>query len=167
MDTHSNSMDSVKWICLPNTITGITGHSWNVLLYATYSCPKVTNFHIDVPSTSVFTPLCEIHKFYYGFLYDAGVGIAMSVQWLATGWCSSVGRVKNFLFSTSSRPALGSTQPPIQCVSGREADHSPTATAKVKKMWIYTSTSPYVFTAQCLIKDRDNFTLPLTLRCRQ
>jgi hypothetical protein len=29
---------------------------------------------------------------------------------------------------------------------GREADHSPAANAKVKKMWIYTSTPPYVFT---------------------
>jgi hypothetical protein len=62
---------------------------------------------------------------------------------------SSPGRVKNLLFSTSSRPALGSTQPSIQWVPGslslgvrrpgREADHSPPAGAEVKKMWIYTS----------------------------
>jgi hypothetical protein len=31
---------------------------------------------------------------------------------------SSPGRVKNFHFSMSSRPALGSTQPPIQWVPG-------------------------------------------------
>jgi hypothetical protein len=30
------------------------------------------------------------------------------------GRSSSPDRVKNFVFSTSSRPALGSTQPPIQ-----------------------------------------------------
>jgi hypothetical protein len=69
---------------------------------------------------------------------------------------SSRGRVKNFLFSTSSRPALGSAQPPIQWVmgalvpgvkrQGREADHSPSS-AEVKKMWIYTSTPPYAFMA--------------------
>jgi hypothetical protein len=52
--------------------------------------------------------------------------------------------VKNFHFSKSSRPALGSTQPPIQWVPGvkrprREADHSPPTSAQVKKMWIYTS----------------------------
>jgi hypothetical protein len=50
--------------------------------------------------------------------------------------------VKNFLFSTSSRPALGPTQPPIQWVlvaspavkrSGRKADHSPQTSAEVKK----------------------------------
>jgi hypothetical protein len=65
------------------------------------------------------------------------------------GRSSSPGRVKNFLFSTSSRSALGSTQPPIQWVSGalspgvkrpgREAKHLPPASAGVMKMWIYTS----------------------------
>jgi hypothetical protein len=33
---------------------------------------------------------------------------------------------------------------------GREAGHSPTTT-KVKKTWIFISTPPYVFMAQCLI----------------
>jgi hypothetical protein len=28
---------------------------------------------------------------------------------------------------------------------GREADHSPPTSAKVKRMWIYTSTPPYAF----------------------
>ncbi|PNF27774.1 hypothetical protein B7P43_G09210, partial [Cryptotermes secundus] len=67
------------------------------------------------------------------------------------------GKVKNFLFSTSSTPAMGPTQPPIQWVPGgissglkrrgREANHSPLASAEVKKMWIYTSTPPYAFMA--------------------
>jgi hypothetical protein len=30
---------------------------------------------------------------------------------------------------------------------GREADHSPPANAEIKKMWIYTSTPPYIFMA--------------------
>jgi hypothetical protein len=38
---------------------------------------------------------------------------------------------------------------------GREADNSDwlrkSTGAEVKKMWLYTSTSPYVFMAQCLI----------------
>jgi hypothetical protein len=28
---------------------------------------------------------------------------------------------------------------------GREADHSPTTAAEVKKTWIYTSSPPYIF----------------------
>jgi hypothetical protein len=47
-------------------------------------------------------------------------------DWLVAGRLrgrsSSPGGVKNFHFSMSSRPALGSTQPPIQCVLGA---HSP------------------------------------------
>jgi hypothetical protein len=71
---------------------------------------------------------------------------------LPTGRSSSPGRVKNFLFSTSSRTALGPAEPPIQRVPetlspgvkwpGREADHSPPTSAEVKKMWVYTSTPP-------------------------
>jgi hypothetical protein len=30
------------------------------------------------------------------------------------GWSSSPGRIKNYLFFTSSRPALGPTQPPMK-----------------------------------------------------
>jgi hypothetical protein len=53
--------------------------------------------------------------------------------------------------------ALGSTQWVPGALSQRvkrqvrEADRSPPATAEVKKMWIYTSTPPYVFMAWCLI----------------
>jgi hypothetical protein len=73
------------------------------------------------------------------------------------GRSSSLGRVMNFLLSTTSRPTLGSTQPPIQWVLGalspgvqrprREADHSSPASAEVKKMRIYTSAPPYAFMA--------------------
>jgi hypothetical protein len=61
------------------------------------------------------------------------------------------------IFFTSSRLDLGPTQSPIQWVPGvlspgverpgREADHSPPTSAEIKKMWIYTSTPPYVFMA--------------------
>jgi hypothetical protein len=71
--------------------------------------------------------------------------------------CSSPGGVKNFLFSTSSRLALGTKQPHIQCVLEalspmvkrleREAVRSPPTSAEVKKTWIYTSTLPCVFMA--------------------
>jgi hypothetical protein len=55
--------------------------------------------------------------------------------------------VRSGIVSTSSRPALGFIQPPIQWVPGREADHSPPDSAEVKKLWIYTSTPPYAFMA--------------------
>jgi hypothetical protein len=76
--------------------------------------------------------------------------------WLQTGRprgrSSSPGRVKNFLFSTSFRPAREPTQPPSQWVpavkrQGREPDHSPPTRADVKKTWPYTSTPPYAFMA--------------------
>jgi hypothetical protein len=34
---------------------------------------------------------------------------------------------------------------------GGKADHSPPASAEIKKMWIYTSTPPYALMEQCLI----------------
>jgi hypothetical protein len=56
------------------------------------------------------------------------------------------------IFSTSSRPAPGLTQLPMQWLLGslslgvkrsvREADHSPPDIVEVKKIWIYTSTPP-------------------------
>jgi hypothetical protein len=92
----------------------------------------------------------------------AGAGIACQYSiWLGAGqlrgWSLSPGGVKNFLFSTSSRLALGSTQPPIQWVLGAlspevkwlgcEADHSPPPSVEAKKIWMYTSTPPYAFMA--------------------
>jgi hypothetical protein len=60
--------------------------------------------------------------------------------------------VKFFVFATASRPTLGPTQPPIQCVSGvltpgikrpmRGADHSLTSSAEVKNACSYTSNRP-------------------------
>jgi hypothetical protein len=73
------------------------------------------------------------------------------------GQISNPGRVKNFLFSASSRPTLGPTQAPIPWVPhaltlevkrpGSETDHSTPTSADVKKIWIYTSTPPYAFIA--------------------
>jgi hypothetical protein len=69
---------------------------------------------------------------------------------------SRPGRVKNYFFSTSSRPVLG---PPSLLYNGyrgllspgvklpdRETGRSPSS-AKVMNTWICTPSSPYVFTA--------------------
>jgi hypothetical protein len=68
---------------------------------------------------------------------------------------SSPGRDKNFIFSTSIRPALGHIQARFQWVLGAvspgierpgcEADNLPPTSAEVKNMWIYKSIPPYVF----------------------
>jgi hypothetical protein len=94
----------------------------------------------------------------FNFILVTAIAMGRDSDWLRAGrprgWSSSPGRVKIFLFSTSSRPALWPTQPPLQRVPGalsprvkrpgREADHSPTS-AEVKEMQIYTSTPPYAF----------------------
>jgi hypothetical protein len=61
------------------------------------------------------------------------------------------------IFSTSSGPVLGPTEPPIKWIQGdlspgvkqpgREADHSPPTSAEVKNTWMYISNPPYVFMA--------------------
>jgi hypothetical protein len=66
--------------------------------------------------------------------------------------------MKNFLFFTTSIPVWGPSNLPSNGYLGLfpregvkglglEADHSPPASAEVKKMWIYTSTPPYAFMA--------------------
>jgi hypothetical protein len=78
--------------------------------------------------------------------------------------------IKNFLFFTSSRPALRPNQPPMEWVQGflspevkqqgREADHSPPNSAEVKNMWIYTATPPirHLGVVLNLLVTSDNFT---------
>jgi hypothetical protein len=71
---------------------------------------------------------------------------------------SSLGMSNNVLFSISSRPVVGSSQAPIQCVlgwtlspeikrQGGETDQSHPTSEEVKKMWIYTSIPPHVLMA--------------------
>jgi hypothetical protein len=78
-----------------------------------------------------------------------------------------------FLFTTASRTALGSTQPPIQWVPvalslgvkrpEREADNSPPSSAGVKNAWSYTSTPQYAFMAWCSVKAQGQLYLYLLL----
>jgi hypothetical protein len=76
-----------------------------------------------------------------------------------------------FLFTTTSRMALGPTQPPIQWVLqvlslevkwlGHEADQLPLSSAKVNNAWSYTSTPSICIHGMVLSKYRDNFTFTL------
>jgi hypothetical protein len=88
---------------------------------------------------------------------DSSVGIATGYLLDNRGRRMSPGRIKNFLFSTS-RLALGPTQPPVQWVwgaasrggkSGRGVKlttQRPTS-AEVKNVWLYASTPPNTFMA--------------------
>jgi hypothetical protein len=92
---------------------------------------------------------------------ESSVGIATGYG--QDDWGSRVLRELGiFLFTTASRTALGSTQPPIQWVPGakrpgREACHSHPTSAEGKNARSYTSTPQYVFMAW------ENFTFTLTL----
>jgi predicted membrane channel-forming protein YqfA (hemolysin III family) len=77
-----------------------------------------------------------------------------------------------FIFTTTSRTALGPMQPPIQWVPGtlslgvkqlgHEADHSLPSSAKVKNAWSYTSTAQYAFMGWCSVKPWQQLYLYLT-----
>jgi hypothetical protein len=85
---------------------------------------------------------------------NMGARIVQSVKFLATGWTTGVqfptGAENFFLRQRVQRPALRSTQPPIQWVPavlptgvkqpGCEADDSPPSSAEVKNAWSYSST---------------------------
>lgn len=74
---------------------------------------------------------------------------------------SGPGGVKNVIFSTSSRSALGPIHPLIDWIPEAfstavkrpesEDDHSPQTSTEFKNTRIYTSTLPYVFVVCCLI----------------
>jgi hypothetical protein len=114
---------------------------------------KAANLRHKVPYCGVIS--CTVYQIRS---QDSVVGIATGLlAGRSRGQSSSPGMVKNFQFSISSRPTLGPSQPPNQCAPGdlslwvkrpgREADHSPPASAEVKKIWIYTSTLPHAFMA--------------------
>jgi hypothetical protein len=77
-------------------------------------------------------------------------------------WFESQQGLGIFLYTTMSRLALGPTHPPIQWVPGtlslgvkrpgREADHSPPSSAKVKNVWNYASPPQYMAMAWCSVK---------------
>jgi hypothetical protein len=94
--------------------------------------------------------------------WDSAVGTATGYgAGRPKGRNSSLGRVKNFHFSTSSIQLVGPTQPPLQWVSmdlsqgvrrhGGKGDYSPQTIAEVKKLQFFTHIPLYVFMAQLSI----------------
>jgi hypothetical protein len=77
-----------------------------------------------------------------------------------------------FVFATVSTPAqaypssysVGSgCSFPRRKQPGHEADHSSSCIAKVKNVWLYTFTPPFVFMVWYLVKHGNNFTFTLTV----
>jgi hypothetical protein len=107
--------------------------------------------------------------------YNSYVKTAESVWWVSNN-LHDRGIVFRFpaavrdrvLFSTSTRPAVGPTQPPIQWYRelfpdvnrpGPETDHLFPSVTEVKNSWNYASTLRYDFVAWYLIKHTDNLAL--------
>jgi hypothetical protein len=128
-----------------------------------YPLESSSGAYPEPDQSSPYHPILSLwdQLYYYPSTYgsrDSAVGIATGCGLDDRGvGVPSPSGIKNFLFSTSSRPGLGPTQPPIQWVPGalspgvkppgHEANHSPTASVEDKKMWIYTSTPPYALMA--------------------
>jgi hypothetical protein len=79
----------------------------------------------------------------YG-LDDRGVGVRVPVG--SRIFSSPRGPDRLWGPLTSYPMDTGALSPGVKR-QGREADHSPPASAEVKKIWIYTSTPPYAFMA--------------------
>jgi hypothetical protein len=131
-----------------------------------YMCPLSGHYNERLLRGVKHSFICDIRRILFQFhsCLPKPEQRSRYSDWLRAGRLrgrnSSPGTVKNFLFSTSFRPALGFTHPPIQWVPGvlspgvkrpgREADHSPPTSAEVKKMCIYTSSFIYACMVYCL-----------------
>jgi hypothetical protein len=118
---------------------------WNPKVhYRVHNSPRL------FPTLSQKTPVHTHTPYLFKFcLKIIRAVIAQSVQRWATGWTIGVLGFDSqrglgiFIFTTASRTALGTTQPPIQWVPGAlslevkqpgfEADHSPPSSAEVKE----------------------------------
>jgi hypothetical protein len=85
--------------------------------------------------------------YYYYYYYYYYYSLSQYSDWLRTGsprgrGLSSVGG--RVFASSPMQYILGVLSPGIERPES-EADHSPPTNAQVKKMWIYTSNSPYIF----------------------
>jgi hypothetical protein len=70
-------------------------------------------------------------------------------------WDSTPGRSKNFLFSTSSRPALGPTQTPIQWIHGEFPRGIKWLVLEANFISIKCQSQEYVFIAWRLINEEE------------
>jgi hypothetical protein len=62
---------------------------------------------------------------------------------------------------------MGGSSFPRGTGASSRTDHSLPFSIKVMNVWSYTSTLPHALMTQCLIKHKDNFTLPSENYCRE
>jgi hypothetical protein len=137
---------------------------WSCCLKANISASNEGHSRVCTSPASCSGDDEQIRQILHGFLSSCiqirshclqfGQDSFFPCDWLRVGQLrirsSSPGRVKDINFSISSTPTQGSTQPPIQLVSGVhslgikrqgcETDHLPPTSIEVKKMWIYANT---------------------------
>jgi hypothetical protein len=77
-------------------------------------------------------------------LYEWGVGVQVPER--SRIFSSPCRQTGSGVHPTSYPMSTGGSFPGVKR-PWREADHSPPTSVEVKKMWIYTSTTPYVFMA--------------------
>jgi hypothetical protein len=107
---------------------------------------------VTIPVRSVSVVWTKAGQVMRNLLYVMNVGPRIVTGYGAgcsKSWNLSPGRGKISFFSTSSRPVQGLTHRLLRTAG--ETDHSPPTTGRVKNMWIYNSTPPYVHMATCLI----------------
>jgi hypothetical protein len=112
---------------------------------------------------NLWQPNLTIHRSFSSTSPRQGLGLVSQYMTRLLAWWPGFDSRQSriFLFDTTSRPTLGSTQSPIQWVPvvlpgvrwlRHEAHHSPPSSADVKNAWSYTFTPPYVCMAWCLLK---------------
>jgi hypothetical protein len=106
--------------------------------------------------------------------------VAPAVQWLGYGlhnWGSIRSRSREVYFSLHHHIQTTSGTHPVSYPMGtggsfpedkqlgHEAAHSRPSSPKIKNVWSYTSTPPYVSMVWSLIKHRDDFTFTFNVHC--
>jgi hypothetical protein len=110
------------------------------LCYST-TCPSASFLQVFFPNKS----RDSVARIAAGYgLVDRGAGVRVPVG--SRIFISQIVQIGSGVHPTSYTMGTGGTFPGVNR-PGREADHLPPTSVEVKKMWIKTSTPPYVFMA--------------------
>jgi hypothetical protein len=108
---------------------------------ATAYCGVIGNLRYTHNIRSRDSAACKVTG--YGLKTD---GLEFESRWVKDFSLLHVVQTGSEAHPASCPMSTGGSIPGVKR-QGREADHSPPASAEVKKTWVYTSTPPYVFMA--------------------